>query len=110
MCETSHASSGWARASAAATGRPRSAQHTSCRPCVQTHSNDPAYGVPLAEDAALVEHVRRELFAHVIRPVLEQALDTSPGELPIHHRAVEEAVLDLIDERERAPGVERVAA
>jgi DNA topoisomerase-1 len=46
----------------------------------------------------------------VIRPVLEQALDTGPGELPIHHRAVEEAVLDLIDERERAPGVERVAA
>jgi DNA topoisomerase IB len=45
-----------------------------------------------------------------IRPVLEQALDTGPGELPIHHRAVEEAVLDLIDERERAPGVERVAA
>jgi DNA topoisomerase IB len=46
----------------------------------------------------------------VIRPVLEQALDTGPGELPIHHRAVEEAVLDLIDARERAPGVERVAA
>jgi DNA topoisomerase IB len=46
----------------------------------------------------------------VIRPVLEQAVDTGPGELPIHHRAVEEAVLDLIDERERAPGVERIAA
>jgi DNA topoisomerase IB len=46
----------------------------------------------------------------VIRPVLEKALDTGPGELPIHQRAVEEAVLDLIDERERAPGVERVAA
>jgi len=46
----------------------------------------------------------------VIRPVLEQALDTEPGELPIHHRAVEEAVLDLLNERERAPGVERVAA
>jgi DNA topoisomerase-1 len=46
----------------------------------------------------------------VIRPVLEQALDTAPGELPIHHRAVEEAVLDLINERERAPGVERIAA
>jgi DNA topoisomerase-1 len=46
----------------------------------------------------------------VIRPVLEQALETGPGELPIHHRAVEEAVLDLIDERERAPGVERIAA
>jgi DNA topoisomerase I len=46
----------------------------------------------------------------VIRPVLDAAADTAPGELPIHHRAVEEAVLDLLDERERAPGVERVAA
>ena len=43
----------------------------------------------------------------VIRPELQ---DVAPGELPIHHRAVEEAVLDLIDERESAPGVERVAA
>src|SRR5919202_3803544 len=42
----------------------------------------------------------------VIRPELQ---DVAPGELPIHHRAVEEAVLDLIDERESAPGVERVA-
>jgi DNA topoisomerase IB len=46
----------------------------------------------------------------IIRPVLEHALDTGPGELPIHHRKVEEAVLDLVDEREGAPGVERVAA
>jgi DNA topoisomerase IB len=46
----------------------------------------------------------------IIRPVLEQALDTGPGELPIHHRAVELAVLGLIEEKERAPGVERVAA
>jgi DNA topoisomerase IB len=46
----------------------------------------------------------------VIRPVLEQALEAQPGELPIHQRAVEEAVLDLIDERERAPGIERIAA
>jgi DNA topoisomerase IB len=46
----------------------------------------------------------------VIRPVLEAAADTEPGELPIHHRAVEEAVLDLIDERVQAPGVERIAA
>jgi DNA topoisomerase I len=42
-----------------------------------------------------------------IRPELP---DLEPGELPIHHRAIEEAVLDLIDERESAPGVERVAA
>jgi DNA topoisomerase IB len=46
----------------------------------------------------------------IIRPVLEEAADTAPGELPIHQRAVEEAVLDLIDERVRAPGVERIAA
>jgi DNA topoisomerase IB len=46
----------------------------------------------------------------VIRPVLEAAADTAPGELPIHHRVVEEAVLDLLDERVRAPGVERIAA
>jgi DNA topoisomerase I len=46
----------------------------------------------------------------VIRPVLEEATDVAEGELPIHHRAVEEAVLDLINERERSPAVERVAA
>jgi DNA topoisomerase I len=46
----------------------------------------------------------------VIRPALEQAADVAPGELPIHHRAVEEAVLDLINERERSPAIERVAA
>jgi DNA topoisomerase I len=46
----------------------------------------------------------------IIRPVLEQAADLPPGELPIHHEAVEEAVLDLLDERVSAPGVERIAA
>jgi DNA topoisomerase-1 len=46
----------------------------------------------------------------IIRPAMEEAADTDPGELPNHHRAVEEAVLDLLDERERAPGVERIAA
>jgi DNA topoisomerase-1 len=45
----------------------------------------------------------------VIRPVLERAAEVDHGELPIHHRAVEEAVLDLI-ERERSPAIERVAA
>jgi DNA topoisomerase IB len=43
----------------------------------------------------------------VIRPDLH---DAEPGELPIHHRAVEEAVLDLIDARASAPGVEKIAA
>ena len=42
-----------------------------------------------------------------IRPELP---DIEPGELPIHHRAIEEAVLDLIDERESSPKIERVAA
>jgi DNA topoisomerase-1 len=43
------------------------------------------------------------------RPVREAA-DTAPGELPIHQRALEEAVLDLIDERDRSAALERVAA
>jgi DNA topoisomerase-1 len=46
----------------------------------------------------------------IIRPALEEAADTDDGELPNHHAAVEAAVLDLLDEREQAPGVERIAA
>ncbi len=47
----------------------------------------------------------------IIRPVLEEVGDTAaPGELPIHQRVVEEAVLDLINEREASPALERVAA
>jgi len=46
----------------------------------------------------------------VIGRPLEEAAGGEPGELPIHHRAVEEAVLDLINERERSPALERVAA
>jgi DNA topoisomerase I len=46
----------------------------------------------------------------IIRPVLEQAAEVTEGELPIHHRAVEEAVLDLINERERSAALQRVAA
>jgi DNA topoisomerase IB len=46
----------------------------------------------------------------IIRPVLEQATEVAEGELPIHHRAVEEAVLDLVDHDSSASGVERVAA
>ena len=33
-----------------------------------------------------------------------------PAGQPIHHREVEEAVLDLINERERSPAIEKVAA
>jgi DNA topoisomerase-1 len=47
----------------------------------------------------------------IIRPVLGEVGDAEePGELPIHQRSVEEAVLDLIDERESSPALERVAA
>jgi DNA topoisomerase-1 len=47
----------------------------------------------------------------IIRPVLEEVGDTAePGELPIHQRAVEEAVLDLLNAREASPALERVAA
>jgi DNA topoisomerase-1 len=46
----------------------------------------------------------------IIRPTLEEAADAPEGELPIHHRAVEEAVIDLIAERSSAPGVEKIAA
>jgi len=46
----------------------------------------------------------------IIRPALEAAGQLPEGQLTIHHRAVEEAVLDLIDERSSAPGVEKLAA
>ena len=42
--------------------------------------------------------------------VIAEALDAEPGDLPTHHPRIERAVLDLIDEREHAPGVERLAA
>jgi DNA topoisomerase IB len=43
------------------------------------------------------------------RPV-QEAADVGPGELPIHQRAIEEAVLDLLNERESSRAIERVAA
>ena len=46
----------------------------------------------------------------VIGRALQDAAAGDPGELPIHHRAVEEAVLDLINERERSAALEKVAA
>jgi DNA topoisomerase-1 len=46
----------------------------------------------------------------VIGSPLREAADTEPGELPIHQRELEEAVLDLIDERDRSAALERVAA
>jgi hypothetical protein len=43
--------------------------------------------------------------------VLEELADTvEPGELPIHQPVVEDAVLDLINEREASPALERIAA
>ena len=46
----------------------------------------------------------------VIGRPLREAADTAPGELPIHQRALEEAVLDLIDARDRSAALEKVAA
>jgi DNA topoisomerase IB len=46
----------------------------------------------------------------VIGRPLQEAVDSENGQLPIHHRALEEAVLDLITERERSRAIERVAA
>jgi DNA topoisomerase-1 len=46
----------------------------------------------------------------IIRPALEKAADVPPDQLPIHHPAVEVAVIDLIAERTSAPGVEKIAA
>jgi DNA topoisomerase I len=46
-----------------------------------------------------------------IAPALERvAARMQPGELPIHQPALERAVLDLLNEREDSPAVERVAA
>jgi DNA topoisomerase-1 len=42
--------------------------------------------------------------------VLAKALDAQPGALPTHHPDIERAVLDLLVEREAAPGVARIAA
>jgi DNA topoisomerase I len=44
------------------------------------------------------------------REVLERAIDSAGDELPIHQRVIEEAVLDLLNEREAAPGVVQLAA
>jgi DNA topoisomerase IB len=47
----------------------------------------------------------------IIRGELEEIADTAqPGELPIHQPVVENAVLDLLNEREASPALERVAA
>ena len=44
------------------------------------------------------------------KPLYEAADVDDEGELPIHQRAIEEAVLDLLNERERSRAIERVAA
>jgi DNA topoisomerase IB len=46
----------------------------------------------------------------VIGRPLQEAVSGDDGRLPIHHRKLEEAVLDLINERERSRAIERVAA
>jgi DNA topoisomerase-1 len=47
----------------------------------------------------------------IIRGVLTEIADTTePGQLPIHQPVVEEAVLDLLNEREASPALERIVA
>jgi DNA topoisomerase-1 len=46
----------------------------------------------------------------IIGRPLQEAADVEEGELPIHQRAIEEAVLDLLNERERSRALEKVAA
>ncbi|HEX2411404.1 MAG TPA: DNA topoisomerase IB [Solirubrobacteraceae bacterium] len=46
----------------------------------------------------------------IARPVLEESMEAGPGQLSIHQRELEDAVLDLIDERERSPAIEKIAA
>ncbi len=46
----------------------------------------------------------------IIRPALEAAAQVEDDAPAIHQPALEKAVLDLIDERTSAPGVEKVAA
>jgi DNA topoisomerase-1 len=46
----------------------------------------------------------------VIGRPLQESVNGDRGELPIHHRALEEAVLDLINEREQSRALERIAA
>jgi DNA topoisomerase I len=44
------------------------------------------------------------------KPLYDAAAVETAGELPIHQREIEEAVLDLINERERSRAIEKVAA
>jgi len=46
----------------------------------------------------------------IVRPALEEAAEAAGGDVAIHQPALENAVLDLIDERSSAPGVEKIAA
>jgi DNA topoisomerase IB len=46
----------------------------------------------------------------VIGKPLHEAAEVEEGELPIHQRAIEEAVLDLLNERESSRALEKVAA
>ena len=46
----------------------------------------------------------------IIGPALQKAAEAGGGEMAIHQPQLERAVVDLIDEREAAPGVEKIAA
>jgi DNA topoisomerase IB len=45
-----------------------------------------------------------------VRPALEKAAEAPEGEMAIHQPGLERAVLDLIDARASAPGIEKLAA
>ena len=46
----------------------------------------------------------------IIGPAVQKAAEEGGGEMAIHQPQLERAVVDLIDERETAPGVEKIAA
>ena len=46
----------------------------------------------------------------IIGPAVQKAAEEGGGEMAIHQPQLERAVVDLIDEREAAPGVEKIAA
>ena len=46
----------------------------------------------------------------IIGPAVQKAAEAGGGEMSIHQPQLERAVVDLIDEREAAPGVEKIAA
>lgn len=69
--------------------------------------NTPAVARASYIDPRVIDAYRGGL---TILPALQEAMgDATPGEMAMHHPAVEHAVLDLINERESSPALARVA-